>query len=55
MECAQETLEAILGYMHREYVEPNYLETVVQMNKDGKWEMNNRLDDMGCTPQCASH
>jgi len=36
-------------------VDPNYLETYVQMNKDGKFEMDNMLDDMGCTPPCASH
>lgn len=55
MECAQETLDEILRYLHREYVDPNYLETFVQMNADGRWEMNNHLDNMGCTPQCASH
>lgn len=37
MGCAQETLEMILGYLHREYVCPNYLEGWVSSNKDVKF------------------
>ena len=55
MGCAQETFEAILGFLHREYVDPNYLETYVEANDDRRFAMDNRLDDMGCTPKCASH
>jgi hypothetical protein len=29
MGCAQETLEYILDYLHREFVNPNYLEEFV--------------------------
>ena len=29
MGCAQETLEYILDYLHREYVNPNFLEEFV--------------------------
>jgi len=29
MGCAQETFEYILDYLHREYVNPNYLEDFV--------------------------
>ena len=55
MGCAQETFEAILGFLHREYVDPNYLETYVEANDDKKFALDNKLDDMGCTPKCASH
>ena len=34
MGCAQETFEAILGFLHREYVDPNYLESYVEANDD---------------------
>ena len=55
MGCAQETFEAILGFLHREHVDPNYLEKYVEANNDAQFAMDNRLDDMGCTPKCASH
>ena len=34
MGCAQETFEAILGFLHREHVDPNYLEKYVEANND---------------------
>ena len=55
MGCAQETFEAILGFLHREYVDPNYLESYIAASDNEAWRMDNRLDDMGCTPKCASH
>ena len=55
MGCAQETFEAILCYLHREYIYPNYLQEYVEANREKKFELDNKLDDMGCTPKCASH
>ncbi len=37
MGCAQETLEYILDYLHREFVNPNYLEEFVSANKNTKF------------------
>ena len=37
MGCAQETLEYILDYLHREFVNPNYLEEFVKANKNTKF------------------
>ena len=34
MGCAQETLDSILGYLHREFLHQNYLEEYVEMTKD---------------------
>ena len=45
----------ILGYLHREYIDPNFLDKFVPANKDTKFEISNKLDDMGCTPKCAAH
>ena len=52
MGCAQETLEGILSYMHRECVHPanRYLEEYMESDRDGKFEMDNHLDSLGCTP-----
>lgn len=55
MGCAQETLQDILSYLHREYLFPNYLEEYLLMNADHKFKINNELDDTGCSPKCASH
>ena len=56
MGCAQETFDRILGYIHRELVDPNYLETFCNAaNSETRWQLDNRLDEMGCTPKCASH
>jgi hypothetical protein len=55
MGCAQETLEYILDYLHREFVNPNYLEEFVQANANTKFQLAKKLDDSGCTPKCASH
>lgn len=55
MGCAQETLEYILDYLHREFVNPNYLEEFVQANTNSKFKLAKKLDDSGCTPKCASH
>ena len=55
MGCAQETFEAILSYLHREYVEPNYLEAYIKADKDLKFKMDNELDEKGCSPHCAPH
>ena len=57
MGCAQETLEGILGYMHRESVHPSgmYLEEYIESDREGKFQMDNYLDSMGCTPKCAPH
>lgn len=27
----------------------------MEANKEKKFELDNKLDDMGCTPKCASH
>ena len=53
MGCAQETLETILEYIHRESVCPNYLEAYCKA--EDKFTFANKLDDAGCTPTCASH
>ena len=55
MGCAQETFEYILDYLHREFVNPNYLEEFVKANKNTKFQLAKTLDDSGCTPKCASH
>ena len=55
MGCAQETLQDILNYLHREHMHPNYLEEYLLMNKDNKFYMDKELDDRGCTPKCAAH
>jgi hypothetical protein len=56
MGCAQETLESILNFLHREYVDPNYLESYCSAGSgENRWQIDNRLDNMGCTPKCASH
>ena len=56
MGCAQETFDQILGFIHREVVDPNYLQNYCQASTgESRWEIENRLDDMGCTPACASH
>lgn len=55
MGCAQETLEDILNYLHREYLFPNYLEQYLMMDKDSKFKMDINLDDTGCAPKCPSH
>lgn len=34
---AQEVFQTIMGFLHREHVDPNYLETYVQANKDNKF------------------
>jgi hypothetical protein len=52
---SQETFEAILGFLHREFVDPNYLQHQIEVNEDGKFKLNNELDSMGCTPKCAAH
>lgn len=53
MGCAQETLETVLEYIHRESVQPNYLEEYCRA--EDKFSYANKLDDTGCTPTCASH
>lgn len=56
MGCAQETLESILDYLHREYVNPNFLENYLNAKSDSqKFKIQKSLDDAGCTPKCASH
>jgi hypothetical protein len=55
MGCAQETLDMILKYLHREVIDPNYLEQWMASSKESKFQISNRLDDMGCTPKCAAH
>ena len=56
MGCAEETLDRILGFLHREYVDPNYLESYCGAStKETRWQIDDRLDNMGCTPKCASH
>jgi hypothetical protein len=40
MGCAQETLEDILNYLHREYLSPNYLEEYLIMNDDDKFNID---------------
>eukprot|EP00347_Sterkiella_histriomuscorum_P007794 403347537 len=55
MGCAQETLEDILNYLHREYLFPNYIEQYLLMDKDSKFKLDNDLDDTGCAPKCPSH
>ena len=45
-----------MGFLHREYVDPNYLERYCQATSgETRWQLDNKLDDMGCTPKCASH
>ena len=57
MGCAQETFEEILGFLHREHVDPNYLESCFAgvATEKQKWEYENDLNDAGCTPPCAAH
>lgn len=56
MGCAQEAFERILGFLHRESVDPNYLERVCSSeNADSRWRIDDNLDNMGCTPKCAAH
>ena len=56
MGCAQETFDKILGFLHREHVDPNYLETYcAAKTKESRWKIDDILDDMGCSPQCAAH
>ena len=55
MGCAQETFGAMLNFLHKEYVDPNYLETYLQGDKNTKFELDNKLEDTGCTPKCAAH
>ena len=56
MGCAQETYEKILGFLHRETVDPNYLEKFCEAGStESRWQIDNRLDNMGCTPKCAAH
>jgi len=52
---SQETLEAILGFLHREFIDPNYLERQIYMPHDSKFAFDNKLDDLGCSPKCAAH
>ena len=55
MGCAQETLEDIMNYLHREFMYPNYIEQYLLMDKDAKFKLDNELDDSGCSPKCPSH
>ena len=56
MGCAQETFEKIMNFLHREYVDPNYLVSFCRATRgEDRWQMGNRLDEMGCTPHCAAH
>lgn len=45
----------ILGCIHREFIDPNFLEVYVGSNKDNKFQLQNKLDDTGCTPKCTAH
>lgn len=56
MGCAQEAFERILGFLHREHVDPNYLEHYCAAgNRDSRWKVDDQLDSMGCTPKCPAH
>lgn len=69
MGCAEETLTDILTYLHREYMNPNYLEEYFLLEQhidtdleadqkseeEYKFHMNKLLDNAGCTPKCAAH
>ena len=57
MGCAQEALEGILSYIHRDYTHPTneYLEEYMASDADGKFNMDNMLDEQGCAPKCAVH
>ncbi|CDW76032.1 inactive ubiquitin carboxyl-terminal hydrolase 53-like [Stylonychia lemnae] len=55
MGCAQETLEGILNYLHREYLFPNYIEQYLLMDKDNKFKLDMDLDGTGCSPKCPAH
>ena len=55
MEDCQNAFQMILEFLHRETVEPNYLEDYIQANKDGQFKMDSKLDRMGCEPTCAAH
>lgn len=69
MGCAEETLEDILTYLHREYLSPNYLESYFLLQQcidtdqevddktksDYQFHVNKDLDDQGCSPKCPSH
>lgn len=55
MGCAQETMQDILNYLHREYCFPNYLEEYLLMDSDDKFKIDNQLDDRGCSPKCPAH
>lgn len=52
---SQETFEAILGFMHREHIDPDYLSRHIYMPHDNKFAFDNKLDDIGCSPKCAAH
>jgi hypothetical protein len=53
MGCAQETLDMILKYLHREFIDPNYIK--ICENPETRFQLINQLDDMGCSPKCAPH
>lgn len=40
MGCAQETFDLILGYLHREYIYPNYLEEHIEGDRDQKFKID---------------
>ena len=55
MGCAQETFMGILSYLHREHINPNYVEEYILADKDGRFMMDEKLDKQTCSPTCASH
>ena len=50
MGCAQETFMSILSYIHREHLNPNYIEEYMQADKNKRFQMDENLDKKRCTP-----
>ena len=46
---------SILSYLHREHLNPNYIEDYMKADKNKRFEMDEQLDKKRCTPLCSSH
>ena len=45
----------ILSYLHREHINPNYVEDYIKADKNGRFLMDEQLDKQQCQNKCSSH
>ena len=54
MACAQETLEEILRYLHKDNIKPNYYEKYCEKPKKLK-KKEEEFEETGCSGKCVAH